>query len=116
MATLDLPRLTMCVVGNAYGRLSLDVIRSSRSLLFFFWTCPEPSPSTSARGRVLFGVLRRSGVDEVDAEGNANVGEGRSSVEKVKRSWLQLGLAVVHWKRISTVFKVIQEYNAALYA
>jgi hypothetical protein len=51
---LTLPLLTMYVVGVAKGWLSLDVIKSRRSLLFFFWVLPEPSPSTSQAARCRF--------------------------------------------------------------
>ena len=55
---LGIPRLTMWVVGVAYGRLSLEVIRFRRSLLFFFCIVPDPSPSTSVFARGLLCLCR----------------------------------------------------------
>lgn len=40
---------TICVVGVAYGLLSLDVTRSSRSLRFFLCTCSWLSASSWVR-------------------------------------------------------------------
>src|SRR5579862_9069368 len=52
-AIFDDPRSTICVGGAENGRLSLDVINTSRSLRFFFMNPPLVSPSMSARGRCL---------------------------------------------------------------
>lgn len=100
IANFDVPRLTMCDVGVANGRLSLEVIRFSRSLRFFFCRFPEPSPSTSACGRDLLDVLRTVGV-ELEEE-KLSLVDGSNSVENEKLSCRPLDLPVRHSKSIST--------------
>ena len=90
----------MCVVGVANGRLSLEVMRFSRSRLFFFCRFPDPSPSTSACD------LNRLGDDlaggGVAGEGKAKVVEEPGSHGNGKLSRRALDLAVRHSKSIST--------------
>lgn len=80
MSTFAVPRPTMWVAGVAKGRLSLEVIKFSRNLLFFFGVFPEPSPSTSATGRTRFRDCRDAGV----VVAAVNVSLGRIEVPKKK--------------------------------
>lgn len=99
-ANFDVPRLTMCVVGVANGRLSLEVMRFNRSRRFFFCRFPEHSPSTSARGRNRLEVLRTVGV-KVEEE-KLSLVDASNSVENEKLSCRPLDLPVRHSKSIST--------------
>ena len=100
IANFEVPRLTICVVGVANGRLSLEVMRFNRSRRFFFCRLPEPSPSTSACGRNRLDAFRTVG-GKVDEE-KLSLVDGSSSVENEKLSCRPLDLPVRHSKSIST--------------
>ena len=77
-----IPRLAMWVVGVAYGRLSLEVMRFRRSLLFFFCIVPDPSPSTSVFARGLLCLCRM--ITFVVTSEKMSFLDGMSSVKKGK--------------------------------
>jgi len=67
--TRTLLRLTIFVFGDAYGRLSLEVISSKRSRLFFRCFSLEPSPSTSAGDRCLLRAVGETGSGAMERAG-----------------------------------------------
>jgi len=67
--TRTLLRLTIFVFGDAYGRLSLEVISSKRSRLFFRCFSLEPSPSTSASDRCLLRAVGETGSGAIEGAG-----------------------------------------------
>lgn len=98
----------------AYGLLSLDVIRSSRSLLFFFWTFRDPSPSTSASGRGRFNRLEGTAFRAFAVEErNESSHRGMDAAGKVNSPWWVLDSAVGHPVRISTGFEEPHDRSVA---
>ena len=82
MASLETPRLTMFEAGCEKGLLSREVIRCSRSLLFFLPSLPPPSTSERARRR-LKGRLVGTGADIGLSKENLRVGPTENVKENV---------------------------------
>lgn len=68
-------RLTIFVFGDAYGRLSLEVMSSKRRRLFFRWFSLEPPPSTSASDRCLLRAVGEAGSGAIEGAGEVNAVE-----------------------------------------